>query len=35
MKLPDYGVDGRIILKWFLNKQCEDMDWAKLAQGMA
>jgi hypothetical protein len=30
--LEDVGVDGRIILKWILNKQCVDVAWIYLAQ---
>jgi hypothetical protein len=26
------GVDGRIILKWFLKKLVESVDWIRLAQ---
>jgi hypothetical protein len=31
--LEDPGVDGRIILKWILEKWNGDMDWIDLAQG--
>jgi hypothetical protein len=29
--LKDPGVDGRIILKWILEKWDEEMDWVHLA----
>ena len=31
--MKDFGVDRRIILKWFLKEiMCENMDWVHLAQ---
>jgi hypothetical protein len=30
--LEDRGIDGRIILKWILDKWCGDTDWIDLAQ---
>jgi hypothetical protein len=28
----DLGVDGRMLLEWFLGRKSENMDWVHLAQ---
>jgi len=31
--LVSVGIDGRIILRWILNREMEDVEWIRVARG--